>query len=120
MNQDRAANPCAAANRGGSADLRDEKSIRDAEKSKRENETMNALSQLCYPFNRARNAFPHSSRIRSGRSAAWLARLVRDQEVEGSNPFAPTILRKSSLVMSWARLHASPNPLEVFAWQNKF
>src|SRR5271163_1629494 len=28
--------------------------------------------------------------VRSGRSAAWLARLVRDQEVEGSNPFAPT------------------------------
>jgi hypothetical protein len=28
----------------------------------------------------------------SGRSAAWLARLVRDQEVEGSNPFAPTII----------------------------
>jgi GNAT superfamily N-acetyltransferase len=27
----------------------------------------------------------------SGRSAAWLARLVRDQEVDGSNPFAPTI-----------------------------
>ena len=32
-------------------------------------------------------AFP---RTVSGRSAAWLARLVRDQEVEGSNPFAPT------------------------------
>ena len=31
-------------------------------------------------------------RLLSGRSAAWLARLVRDQEVEGSNPFAPTIL----------------------------
>jgi hypothetical protein len=30
--------------------------------------------------------------MRSGRSAAWLARLVRDQEVEGSNPFAPTII----------------------------
>ena len=30
----------------------------------------------------------------SGRSAAWLARLVRDQEVDGSNPFAPTILFK--------------------------
>jgi hypothetical protein len=30
------------------------------------------------------------ARTRSGRSAAWLARLVRDQEVEGSNPFAPT------------------------------
>ena len=29
----------------------------------------------------------------SGRSAAWLARLVRDQEVEGSNPFAPTTLK---------------------------
>jgi hypothetical protein len=36
----------------------------------------------------------------SGRSAAWLARLVRDQEVGGSNPLAPTIfyrqLRKPS------------------------
>jgi hypothetical protein len=31
-----------------------------------------------------------ASRGMSGRSAAWLARLVRDQEVEGSNPFAPT------------------------------
>jgi hypothetical protein len=30
------------------------------------------------------------ARAMSGRSAAWLARLVRDQEVEGSNPFAPT------------------------------
>ena len=28
----------------------------------------------------------------SGRSAAWLARLVRDQEVGGSNPLAPTTL----------------------------
>ena len=30
----------------------------------------------------------------SGRSAAWLARLVRDQEAGGSNPLAPTILFK--------------------------
>jgi hypothetical protein len=30
----------------------------------------------------------------SGRSAAWLARLVRDQEVGGSNPLAPTIFFK--------------------------
>jgi hypothetical protein len=29
--------------------------------------------------------------FQSGRSAAWLARLVRDQEVGGSNPLAPTI-----------------------------
>jgi hypothetical protein len=33
-----------------------------------------------------------AERFLSGRSAAWLARLVRDQEVEGSNPFAPTTL----------------------------
>jgi hypothetical protein len=32
----------------------------------------------------------------SGRSAAWLARLVRDQEVGGSNPLAPTIFLSSS------------------------
>ena len=38
----------------------------------------------------------------SGRSAAWLARLVRDQEVEGSNPFAPTtfLLKHPYLVQS--------------------
>src|SRR5438132_3682234 len=33
---------------------------------------------------------------RSGRSAAWLARLVRDQEVDGSNPFAPTTSFKAN------------------------
>jgi hypothetical protein len=40
-------------------------------------------------------------RTRSGRSAAWLARLVRDQEVEGSNPFAPTTpFRINGLLLS--------------------
>jgi hypothetical protein len=45
---------------------------------------------LCY----SKNLGPANNIARSplsGRSAAWLARLVRDQEVEGSNPFAPTI-----------------------------
>ncbi len=40
----------------------------------------------------ARMQYVSKHRVVSGRSAAWLARLVRDQEVEGSNPFAPTIL----------------------------
>jgi hypothetical protein len=40
----------------------------------------------------SRESFVPLARTRSGRSAAWLARLVRDQEVDGSNPFAPTIL----------------------------
>jgi hypothetical protein len=39
----------------------------------------------------------------SGRSAAWLARLVRDQEVEGSNPFAPTTLILPSHVLTHLR-----------------
>src|SRR3984893_158113 len=38
-----------------------------------------------------RRLFAHL-KLSSGRSAAWLARLVRDQEVGGSNPLAPTIL----------------------------
>jgi hypothetical protein len=29
--------------------------------------------------------------LQSGRGSAWLERLVRDQEVGGSNPLAPTI-----------------------------
>jgi hypothetical protein len=35
--------------------------------------------------------FGVSECVSSGRSAAWLARLVRDQEAGGSNPLAPTI-----------------------------
>ena len=32
----------------------------------------------------------------SGRGSAWLERLVRDQEVGGSNPLAPTNLLESA------------------------
>src|SRR5271156_2679628 len=46
--------------------------------------------KLCYSSQVRVRAFVLLVRTRSGRSAAWLARLVRDQEVEGSNPFAPT------------------------------
>jgi hypothetical protein len=35
---------------------------------------------------------------KSGRGSAWLERLVRDQEVGGSNPLAPTILLND---LSW-------------------
>ena len=52
--------------------------------------------------------------VRSGRSAAWLARLVRDQEAGGSNPLAPTILFKEipstpglSITALWAILRWS-------------
>jgi hypothetical protein len=30
----------------------------------------------------------------AGRGSVWLERLVRDQEVAGSNPVAPTVFRK--------------------------
>jgi hypothetical protein len=36
----------------------------------------------------------------SGRSAAWLARLVRDQEVGGSNPLAPTTSLESAIYIT--------------------
>ena len=34
--------------------------------------------------------------VRSGRSAAWLARVPWEHEVAGSNPAAPTILLRSA------------------------
>ena len=44
--------------------------------------------------------FSASECVSSGRSAAWLARLVRDQEAGGSNPLAPTILFLNFLLES--------------------
>jgi hypothetical protein len=58
--------------------------------------------ELCYPYSlhagRSKRV-SSSSGNRSGRSAAWLARLVRDQEVDGSNPFAPTTSKPFLLSM---------------------
>jgi hypothetical protein len=45
----------------------------------------------------------------SGRGSAWLERLVRDQEVGGSNPLAPTILLfKINHLKTWFLGPASP------------
>ena len=54
------------------------------------------LFHLCYSCLVGGSALLGGLAFLSGRSAAWLARLVRDQEVEGSNPFAPTILYTST------------------------
>jgi hypothetical protein len=48
----------------------------------------------------------------SGRGSAWLERLVRDQEVDGSNPFAPTILKP--LAVRQVLCVAEPQADEVF------
>jgi hypothetical protein len=57
--------------------------------------------KLCYSWGLCSCLPAHFSF--SGRSAAWLARLVRDQEVEGSNPFAPTTFTLFSLGHSLCR-----------------
>ena len=49
----------------------------------------------------------------SGRSAAWLARLVRDQEVEGSNPFAPTIFSQPFPFILYAGLDSDAVPAHL-------
>lgn len=48
----------------------------------------------------------------SGRGSAWLERLVRDQEVGGSNPLAPTILPFTSRILCQIRRHGR-DPLFV-------
>src|SRR6266851_5708789 len=66
---------------------------------------------------------------RSGRSAAWLARLVRDQEVDGSNPFAPTNsfrtsnlqhTKKSKTSWLWARHSFFKSPARNQSFSSEF
>ena len=49
------------------------------------------------PIGRRRSTASH---LTAGCSSAWLERLVRDQEVEGSNPFSPTHLSKCAMAAS--------------------
>ena len=51
----------------------------------------------------------------TGRSAAWLARLVRDQEVDGSNPFAPTIPLIGPIPPLICAVHALSTPWQINA-----
>ena len=44
---------------------------------------------------------------KSGRGAVWLARLLWEQEVGGSNPLAPTILKKRKFRYSGGGARAS-------------
>jgi hypothetical protein len=53
--------------------------------------TLGSHCELCYSECSIRAFFRLPECVSSGRSAAWLARLVRDQEAGGSNPLAPTI-----------------------------
>lgn len=54
----------------------------------------------------------------AGRSAVWLARLVRDQEVGGSNPLAPTnCLLESSIDLRYIQEligHKSSKTTEIY------
>ena len=64
--------------------------------------------ELCYSESSIRGSVSASECLPSGRSAAWLARLVRDQEAGGSNPLAPTIFfnrLESRFVVPLASVH---------------
>jgi hypothetical protein len=49
--------------------------------------------------------------IKSGRGSAWLERLVRDQEVGGSNPLAPTIYPGSTPIAGGSTPIAGAGPI---------
>ena len=52
---------------------------------------MAGIWKVCYCRIFRSEAMVAFGRPQSGRGSAWLERLVRDQEVGGSNPLAPTI-----------------------------
>ncbi len=55
--------------------------------------------------------------LRSGRGSAWLERLVRDQEVGGSNPLAPTNFRLSfSIHFQGLLKHRGPQLYRAARW----
>src|ERR1041385_4897255 len=47
----------------------------------------------------------------SGRGSAWLERLVRDQEVGGSNPLAPTNSFNNLQAVAWQTAHPTAHPV---------
>jgi putative endonuclease len=49
------------------------------------------LLECTPPLDRVSDGGPVGERIAAGRGSAWLERLVRDQEVAGSNPVAPIV-----------------------------
>src|SRR5579864_3139759 len=49
----------------------------------------------------------------SGRGSAWLERLVRDQEVGGSNPLAPTNLFNQSSTRRSSQVYRDPASREA-------
>ena len=83
-------------------------------------EAAQAVERWCPSGSRGRRRAIVLGVCRSGRGSAWLERLVRDQEVGGSNPLAPTILlidqsylrgaaeRRLFLSLTWGHAWATP------------
>src|SRR6267378_8637970 len=67
--------------------------------------TLDRDIELCYSDTSTRAVFIAPGCLLSGRSAAWLARLVRDQEAGGSNPLAPTNFSSRVITLRGKFLH---------------
>jgi hypothetical protein len=77
--------------------------VHGTERTLRNRNALGRQEKLCYPERSIRAFFGVPECVSSGRSAAWLARLVRDQEAGGSNPLAPTILTLPPLTLTHLR-----------------